>query len=145
MNCSAEENIHLTIKEFVTGSHLVDHVFPSGVPTAIAGPNWASNGTDEMSFCQKHFFELWKDRIQDIPIHQVIEHFDCIGFMDVSDAQDWLPIWMCASYYASQFGDASSANIGQWTLNSLDLCIEAGRFFLPIESIQKFVTDFGES
>lgn len=115
------------------------------MPKSIDPPNWVDAGEDEMSVCQKKFFTRWGERIHELPVSEVVKWFDCIGFMDVKDAANWLPVWMAASYFAEGHDDVASGNISESAMSALERCLESGYFFLPFETISQFAEDFGDT
>lgn len=144
MRCFVKDVSRLTIREFAADNHLLDLLFPKGIPDAIQSPMWDDCGEDEMSECQRSFFNRWGEQVPDLPLGEVVTWYDCIGFMDVGYAAKWLPVWMCASYFDQGRDDGRHGLVEQHSLFAIQRCLEAGRLFLPLESLMQFVSDLGD-
>ncbi len=138
MTSSAGDSSHLTISGLVTLSHGASLVFPSGPPTSIAAPKWEVSDDSEMAYCQREFFLHFCDIVPQIPVTVLLNN-DCINFMSAEEAAPWLPIWMCASFYAIEHLRDESDNVIWWTQCALERCLRANRISVSLEAIDYFV------
>lgn len=135
----AEESFPQTIKEIVAVNRGAAFVYPDGPPQAIAPPDWSSDGESEMDICQREFFLKYCQHVPDIPLQEVLKWFNCTGFMNGAEAAPWLPIWMCASFYAVDYLHDRTENVTAWAEFALVKCMNAGHAPVSMQAIEYFV------
>ena len=138
MNYSAEGSSPRTIREIVAVNPGAALVYPDGPPQAVAAPDWSPDGETEMNLCQREFFLKNYQQVPDISLQEVVYSYDCIGFMNAAEAEPWLPIWMCASFYAVDFLHDPTENVTSWTQYALEKCMKAGHVPVCMAAIDYF-------
>lgn len=131
-----------TIAEIVAVNPGAALVYPNGPPQAVAPPGWSTDDETEMDLCQREFFLKNCHQVPDILLEDVLYSFDCIGFMDGDEAAPWLPIWMCASYYAADVLYDPGHNVTLKAGFALEKCLRAGKVPLTLAAIECFTKRF---
>ncbi|HLO98612.1 MAG TPA: hypothetical protein VK171_08460 [Fimbriimonas sp.] len=129
----------LSLEQFVSQNKGAALVFPSGLPSSISAPQWSSDGEDEMSCCQREFFQKFSNDVSDIPMSAILFSWDCIDFLDGIEAAPWLPVWMCGATYAVEVINQSDHCVTLWAQFALEKCIEADKVTVPMEGVEYFV------
>jgi hypothetical protein len=130
----------MDLRHFVRVNAIARIIFEGlgGIPRSVAVPDWDSVGDDEMACCKRGVFEKYGQAIIDIPLEVVVQWFDCIGFMTVTEASEWLPIWMCASVYALDVLEDPTENVIQWTQFKLEDSLRVGRVPTSLPAVRAF-------
>jgi hypothetical protein len=90
------------LRDFVPSHPMARELFEElgGIPRHVAAPKWGVDGTDEMSECQRGFFQRYAGNVWEIPLDVVGDWAMCTGFMGVDEVLPWLPIVMAGALYA---------------------------------------------
>lgn len=139
MHDTAEENLVRTISDLATSDPDVARLFPGGIPEVIEPPGWSVKGDNEMSSCERGFFEKWCTSVHDIPLLEVLWYHDCIGFMDSKLAARWIGVWMSAAYFAADYLKQIDHPILIWVESSLEQIVTETLLTLPSDAVRIFI------
>lgn len=139
MHYDAESESIRTISELATFDPDVAMMFPDGIPEVIESPGWNVDGQNEMSSCERGFFQVWCASVHEIPLKEILFYHDCIGFMDAKLASRWIGVWICAAYFAADYLNESDHPILIWVEFALERIVEEQVLTLSPESVMTFI------
>lgn len=128
----------MTLGSFASTHAFGRLIYPEGVPKRLAAPEWPTDGTTEMHVCQSGFFLGAANEPGSIDLEDLPRWHTCLGFMQVEEARDWTPVWMCAAVYASEIGDAPWGEITYFASLKLIRYLENEEFVTSPEAMLEF-------